>query len=99
MPTLNIGFPSEQDQEVTQFLSVAAVLTAFPTTTLSGAAANRFKTALGVLAVTPANANIRDEEGDVLCISFLSAAAGKFIYLTQKGKRRVELEAGASQGY
>jgi hypothetical protein len=81
-------------------LSVAAVLTAFPKTTLSGGSANRLKTAMQVFTVTPANGHIVDEQGDLLVVSFLTVTAGtnqKF-YFTQKGKHRRELESHRDAG-
>lgn len=98
MPTSILGSPEVADTVITQILTVAAVLTAFPLTTLSGALPNRFKTALNLVNVTPANSHIKDENGDVLCLNFLTAAPN-IRYFTQRGLKRLELETSASQGY
>lgn len=98
MPTPLTSSPEVADTVITQFLSVAAVLVAFPSTTLTGAAINRFLTQLAVLTTTPANRHILDEQGDVLVLSFLAAAPRQF-YFTQKGMARLELERSRSQGF
>jgi hypothetical protein len=79
-------------------MAVGAVLTAFPVTALSGGAANRFKTQHDLLVLTPANRQITDEQGDLLEVFFLAASPYPYVR-TQKGQRRVELEAAASLGY
>ena len=98
MSTPILASPETADTVITQFLSVAAVLTAFPVTQLTGAAINRFLTQLAVLTATPANRQILDENGDVLVASFATASPKQF-YFTQKGVQRLELERSRSQGY
>lgn len=98
MTTPITASPYAADTAITQILTVAAVLTAFPATTLAGAAINRFKTQLALLAVTPANAHIKDENGDVLVLSFLAASPNQYVF-TQKGLQRLELEISRSLGY
>lgn len=92
-----IDYTNDRDGILTQLLAVAAVTTAFPVTTLSGGASKRFTTALQVLSTTPANAQVKDENGDVLCVSFVSANPYA-IMLTQRGKQRREMEIAASPG-
>ncbi len=87
-----------RDQVLTQLGAVAAVLAAFPATTLSGTSANRFKTQHDLLVLTPANRQIFDEQGDLLEVFFLTANPYPYVR-TQKGLRRVELESAASLGY
>lgn len=98
MSTPITASPAVADTFIAQILAVAAVLTAFPVTTLSGAAANRFKTALAVLTATPANRQIVDENGDILVCSFATSSPNQFVF-TQKGIQRLELEVSRSQGY
>jgi hypothetical protein len=98
MATPITASPYTADTFIRQILSVAAVLGAFPATTLAGAAADRFKTQLAVLKATPANRHILDEDGDVLVVSFLTSAPDQFVF-TKKGLTRLELESGRSQGY
>jgi hypothetical protein len=86
------------DRALTQLVAVAAVLTAFPLTTLSGTSADRFKTALATRAATPANTQIQDEQGDLLAVTFLTQNPYGVVY-TAKGLARLELEAARSQGY
>lgn len=86
------------DVLATQMLAVAAVLTAFPATTLSGAAAKRFTTALLGFQTTPANGHIKDELGDVLAVCFVAQNPYGPYLLTNKGKARLSMEQAASQG-
>ena len=81
-----------RDTVLTQLLAVAAVLTAFPAVTLSGASAQRFKTAWQAKITTPANAQIIDEQGDLLLVAFLTASPYYLVY-TQKGLARKERES------
>lgn len=82
---------SRVDSVLTELLAVAAVTAAFPVTTLSGLSAGRYKTALATLRATPANAQVKDEQGDVLSLHFVSAA-GNCNFTTQKGLKRIENE-------
>ena len=82
---------SRVDSVLTELLTVGAVTTAFPVTTLSGGVAGRYKTVLATLRTTPANAQVKDEQGDVLSLHFLSTA-GEKVFTTQKGLRRLEIE-------
>lgn len=81
-----------------QLLTVAAVLAAFPAVTLSGAAQDRLKTAIAAKTTTPANAQIIDEQGDLLAVTFAVANPYLIVY-TVKGLARVELEKSRSAGY
>lgn len=84
-----------RDQALTQLVTVAAVLAAFPSITLAGAAASRFLTQHKLLLATPANNQILDENGDLLAVYFVTASPYPYVF-TQKGKRRAELEQGAA---
>ena len=79
------------DSVITEILAVAAVLVAFPATTLSGTSAGRYKAALATLYATPANAQVKDEQGDLLSVHFVSTT-GNVNYTTQKGRKRLENE-------
>lgn len=86
------------DSVLTELLAVLAVATAFPVTTLAGAALGRMTIQHKLLMVTPANVQLKDEQGDVLALYFLSQT-GNRCYFTQKGKARFELEAAQTAGY
>ncbi len=88
---------SDQDRVVTQFLANSAVLTEFPAIQLSGSGVARFKVARALLTATPADNHILDEEGDVLCVSFVTSNPYQFVY-TKKGLRRLELETSVAPG-
>ncbi len=83
---------------LTQLLAVAAVLAAFPAVTLSGGAQDRLKTAITAKTTTPANAQIIDEQGDLLAMTFVTANPFLIVY-TVKGLQRVELEKSRSAGF
>lgn len=94
----SIATTEVRDQALTQLMAVGAVLTAFPSTVLTGVTANRFKIQHDLLVLTPANRQIVDEQGDLLEVFFLSASPYPYVR-TQKGLRRAELESAASLGY
>jgi len=88
---------NNRDAVLTQLLSVAAVLVAFPAVTLSGGAKNRLATAVAAKVTTPANAQIIDESGDLLAVTFLTANPFTVLYTT-KGLARKEAEAARGSG-
>ncbi len=93
------GPPGVIAQDVAvQLLSVASVLTEFAKITLTGTSHGRLKTAMDLLVATPATNHIVDESGDVMVISFTTAAPYRFIW-TREGLQRRELENGFSQGF
>jgi hypothetical protein len=84
--------PEVRDQALTQIMSVAAVLAAFPAVTLTiGGGTKRFTAALLTKQTTPANAQIIDENGDLLAITFLTQSPLPNVF-TQKGLARKEAE-------
>lgn len=87
-----------RDLALTQWGLVAAVTAAFPITQLSGTLAKRYRTQHALKLVTPANAQITDEQGDLLGVYFLTASPFAYV-LTQKGKARLEAEDAATGGY
>jgi len=91
MPT-SIASNEVRDIALTQLMAVAAVLAAFPATTLVTSGSNqRYRTALATLQATPANAQIVDEQGDLLSVHFLTANPN-FSYRTTKGQKRFDQE-------
>ena len=86
------------DAVLTELLTIAAVAAAVPTTTLSPVGGTQRMTAQHkLLQVTPALAQLKDENGDVLAVYFL-AQTGTRCFFTQKGKIRFEAEAALAVG-
>lgn len=86
------------DAVLTELLTVAAVAAAFPATTLSPVGGvQRMTTQHKLLQVTPANVQLKDENGDVLAVYFASQAGTRCLF-TQKGKIRFEAEAALAVG-
>lgn len=85
------------DAVLTELLTVAAVTAAFPITALTGAAVQRMTIQHKLLQVTPANVQLKDENGDLLAVYFASQAGTRCLF-TQKGKIRFEAEAALAVG-
>lgn len=83
--------PEVRDTAMTQVLGTSTVPAVFPVVTLSGGSPQRFKTAVTTKATTPANAQIVDENGDLLCVCFALQNPLQFMF-TQKGLARREAE-------
>ena len=85
------------DAVLTELLTIAAVAVAFPATTLSGVGVQRMTVQHKLLQVTPANVQLKDENGDVLAVYFLAQTGTRCLF-TQKGKIRFEAEAALAVG-